>query len=159
MSNPVPYDEIASRSINPKYEGSMMTPGGAPFSMALELLSWFHGDARVLTWTAYTYGRGFADAHRRFAQAFLALPAVPGRELDTGDPDVKARLYETDKGVYLGVAYKGFSSRRIEVRLPASLGGWTDQVTGRPADIRRDGDAVVLAIDAQPMQLDAFRAR
>jgi len=42
----------------------MMLPGGGPFSMALELLGYYHADARTLTYTAYTYGRGFADAHR-----------------------------------------------------------------------------------------------
>ena len=73
----------------------MITPANGDFSMALELLAYFHGDARTLTYTAYTFGRGFADAHRRFAQAFLALPAVEGKVVEGTDPDVRVRLYPT----------------------------------------------------------------
>ena len=45
--------------------------------MAMELLSYYYGDARALTYTVYTYGRGFADARRRFARAFRAIPGMP----------------------------------------------------------------------------------
>ena len=160
MSNPVAYDEIASRSLNPKYEGNMLTPGGAPYSMAMELLAWFHGDARTITYTVYTYGRGFADAHRRFAQAFLALPAVDGRVLDSGDPDIRLRLYETEKGTYLGVAHKGLKAKKATLRLPASVGAtMTDLVTGKPVATKREGDRLVFTLDLHPMELDAFRIR
>ena len=54
--------QIGARMINPKFEGSMVLPGGGPFSMAMELLSYYYGDVRTLTYTAYTYGRGFAAA-------------------------------------------------------------------------------------------------
>ena len=39
VSNVVSYDEVGSRSINPKYEGNMLTPGGPAFSMALTTAS------------------------------------------------------------------------------------------------------------------------
>jgi len=134
VSNAVSYDEVNSRSINPKFEGNMITPAGAAFSMALELLAWFHSDARTLTYTAYTYGRGFAAAHRRFAQAFLALPAIEGQSVSKTDTDTKVRLYPAAKETYVGVAYKGYTGRTLHIRL---TGDWktgasvTDLVTGK----------------------------
>lgn len=126
VSNAVPYDEVGAREPNPKYEGSMMLPGGGPFSMAMELLSYYHGDVRTLTYTVYTYGRGFADAHRRFTQAFRALPAIPGALVTNTPTDVAARLYLTDgHGTYVGIAYKGYVERTLTVELP---GMWTPQV-------------------------------
>jgi hypothetical protein len=160
VSNCVPYDEIASREPNPKFEGNMITPGGSPFSMALELLAYYNGDARTLTYTAYTYGRGFADAHRRFAQAFLALPAVPGM-LVTGTPaNVAARVYSTaSNGTYIGVAYKGYSASSFTVSVP---GNWnsgmtvTNLVTGQAAPATLAGGQLQIAVSAGPMELDAF---
>ncbi len=89
--------------------------------MALELLAYFHGDARTLTYTAYTYGRGFADAHRRFAEAFLALPAIDGTIVNEIDPDLKVRLYSSANGTYVGVAYRGYTSKKLTIDLPASV--------------------------------------
>lgn len=157
VSNVVSYDEIGARSINPKYEGNMVTPGGAPFSMALELLPYFHGDARTLNYTVYTYGRGFAAAHRRFAQAFLALPAIPGTVIDQGDPDVKVRTYASAAGTYVGVAFKGYAARRLTVRVPAKAGAQlTDLVTGAPVPVSVADGMLAFDIAAGPMQLDAF---
>ncbi|MEZ0297518.1 MAG: sugar-binding domain-containing protein, partial [Candidatus Methylacidiphilales bacterium] len=165
VSNVVSYDEIGARSINPKYEGNMITPGGPAFSMALELLSYFHGDARTLNYTVYTYGRGFAAAHRRFAQAFLALPAIPGAVADQPDADVKVRTYATpDNGgsTYLGVAYKGYTAKKLAVKvtLPAesiSQGAAlrnlvTDQIV--PAKI--SGGVVEFEVNSGPVELNAY---
>lgn len=149
VSNVVSYDEIASRSINPKYEGNMITPANADFSMAMELLSYFHADARTLNYTVYTYGRGFADAHRRFAQAYLALPAIEGQEIPQKDADVKVRLYKSEQGTYVGVAYKGYERRTLTIDLPVS-GKVTDLVSGQEVA----GGS--LKIDSAPVQLHAY---
>lgn len=157
VSNVVSYDEIGSRSINPKYEGNMLTPGGPAFSMALELLPYFHGDARTLNYTVYTYGRGFADAHRRFAQAFLALPAIPGTVVDQGDADLKVRTYPAPGGTYVGVAHKGYAGKKAAVSLPAAAGARiTDLVTGAAVPAKRAGDRVQFEVDAGPMSLNAY---
>ena len=158
VSDCVSYDEIGSRSINPKYEGNMVTPGGPAFSMALELLAWFHGDARTLNYTVYTYGRGFADAHRRFAQAFLALPAIPGTVVDQGDADVKVRVYPSPNGTYVGVAYKGFVPKTITVKLPGMKAGAevSDLVSGRRVPAAMAGGNLQMTLTADPMQLSAF---
>jgi hypothetical protein len=157
VSNVVSYDEIGARSINPKYEGNMLTPGGPAFSMALELLSYFHGDARTLTYTVYTYGRGFAAAHRRFAQAYLALPAVPGTVVDQGDADVKVRTYASANGTYVGVAHKGYAAKRLNMTIPAQPGATlTDLVSGQVVAAQVVDGRLQFAIDAGPMQLDAF---
>ena len=157
VSNVVSYDEIGARSINPKYEGNMILPAGPAFSMALELLSYFHSDARTLTYTVYTYGRGFAGAHRRFAQAFLALPAIPGTVADQGDPELKVRLYPSPRGTYVGAAYRGHAAKRLSVTIPAAPGSVvTDLVGGRTVASEPVPGGLRFAIDAGPMQLDAF---
>ncbi|MBN8526049.1 MAG: hypothetical protein J0M02_12000 [Planctomycetes bacterium] len=157
VSNVVSYDEIGARSINPKYEGNMILPAGPAFSMALELLSYFHSDARTLAYTVYTYGRGFAAAHRRFAQAYLALPAIPGTVVDQGDPEVKVRTYASANGTYVGVASRGHAARRLSVTIPAAAGATvTDLVSGRTVEAQRTAAGLRFAIDAGPMQLDAF---
>jgi hypothetical protein len=156
VSNVVSYDEIGARSINPKYEGNMITPAGGPFSMALELLSYFHGDARTLNYTVYTYGRGFADAHRRFAQAFLALPAIPGTVADQGDADLKVRTYPSANGTYVGVAFKGYAARKFTVKLPGVKGTVKNLVTNETVPSKTDGGALTFDVDSGPMELDAY---
>ena len=159
VSNVVPYDEIGSRSINPKYEGNMITPAGPAFSMALELLAYFHGDARTINYTVYTYGRGFADAHRRFAQAFLSLPAIQADEVKNENPDVKIRKYPSKNGTYVGVAYKGYKPAKLAVSIPGEWKGSetvTDLVTGKTIKIQIKDSAISFELDATPMQLDAF---
>ena len=157
VANAVPYDEIGSRSINPKYEGNMITPAGSAFSMALELLPYFYGDARTLNYTVYTYGRGFADAHRRFAQAFLALPAIPGTLVDQGDADLRVRLYPSENGTYVGIAYKGYADKKIIVKLPAATGSKiTDLVTREAVPAKVSGNEVSFAVSSEPMALHAF---
>ncbi|HAI12851.1 MAG TPA: hypothetical protein DCM28_14175, partial [Phycisphaerales bacterium] len=63
---------------NDRYETSELTPGGKDFGMAYMVEAFYHGDPNIITTTTYTYGRGWADVHRRFAQAFLALPDQRG---------------------------------------------------------------------------------
>jgi hypothetical protein len=158
MSHAVSYDEMASRYINPKYEGNMITPAGPTFSMAMEVLAWYHGDARTVTYTAYTYGRGFADAHRRFAQAFLALPAIAGQDVPGTPQDVKARVYASPQGTYVGVAFKGYQAAKLVVRLPQRVRGsqMTDLVTGQTVPARTTPDGLEFDIQSPPMMLHAF---
>lgn len=158
VSNVVSYDEVASRSINPKYEGNMITPAGPAFSMALELLSYFHGDARTLNYTVYTYGRGFADAHRRFAQAFLALPAIQGAVVDQGDKNVKVRTYASPGGTYVGVAYKGYSGKKLTLKIPGLKPGAVlkNLVTNQTVPAKIVGNDLQFDLESGPMELNAF---
>jgi fibronectin type 3 domain-containing protein len=161
MSNAVSYDEIGARSINPKFEGNMVTPAGGPnnqFSMALELLAWYHADARTLTYTVYTYGRGFADAHRRFAQAFRALPAIPGSVVPATPTDTKARVYTNGTSNYVGIAYKGYSAAALTVDIP---GSWTgavvkNLVSGATIPTSIVGGKLRIAFSSGPMELNSF---
>lgn len=159
VTNIMSYDEIVARYINPKYETNMITPAGGPFSMALELLSYYHGDARTLTYTAYTFGRGFADAHRRFAQAFRALPAVQGSVVADTPADTKVRTYPTANGTYVGVAYKGLVPSSLEIDLP---GAWnpsytvTNLVTNQTVPATIAGGKLRLTIQSGPMELNSF---
>jgi hypothetical protein len=158
VSNVVSYDEIGSRSINPKYECSEVTPAGPAFSMAIEVLAYFYGDARTLNYTSYTYGRGFADAHRRFAQAFLALPATKGTVVDQGDPDLKVRLYPSANGTYVGVAYKGYASKKLTIKIPAGKAGAVvkNLVTNETVPTTVAGDSLQFDLPSGPMELNAF---
>ncbi len=158
VSNQVMYDEIGSRTINPRYEGSMVSPAGAAFSMAFELLAYFHGDARTLTYTPYTYGRGFADAHRRFAQAFLALPAIPGTIVAQGDANLKVRIYPSADGTYVGVAYKGYAGGKFTVTVPAKAGAKiTNLVTNAAVPAQLVGNDLQFEVESGPMELNAYR--
>ena len=163
MSHAVAYDECGSRYINPKYEGNMVTPAGPAFSMAIELLAYFHGDANTLTYTVYTYGRGFSDAHRRFAQAFLALPAVSGEivpgAVGPDDSDIRVRRYDTQNGTYVGVAHKGYQAKTFTVSLP---GRWraqttvTDLVSGAVVVSKLGGDNLTFEVKSGPMGLNSY---
>ncbi len=157
-SNVVSYDELSARSINPKYEGAMITPAGAPFSMAIELLAYFHGDARTLNYTPYTYGRGFADAHRRFAQAFLALPAIKGTVVDQGDSDLKVRTYDSANGQYVGVAYRGYAGKQLAIKIPCDKAGAKVQnlVTGQDVPATVSGGNLQFNVASGPMELNAY---
>jgi len=157
VSNQVMYDEIGARTINPRYEGSMVTPAGSPFSMAFELMFYFHSDARTLTYTPYTYARGFADAHRRFAQAFLALPAIEGTVVEQGEADVKVRTYPSASGIYAGVAYKGYAPKKLTVKVPAKAGAKvTNLVTNETIPATSTGNDLSFEITSGPMELNAF---
>lgn len=159
VTNIMSYDEIASRYINPKYETNMITPAGGPFSLSNELLSYYYGDARTLTHTSYTFGRGFADAHRRFAQAFRALPAVPGSVVPDTPANSIARTYATANGTYVGVAYKGYNSAELAVSLP---GHWsssytvTNLVTNQTVPASVVNGKLQFQLSTGPMELNAF---
>ncbi|MBN2711301.1 MAG: hypothetical protein JXR97_02565, partial [Planctomycetes bacterium] len=161
VSNVVSYDEIGARSINPKYEGNMITPANGAFSMALELLPYFHGDARTLNYTVYTYGRGFADAHRRFAQAFLALPAIKGAVVDQGDEDLKVRTYPSESGTYVGIAFKGYAGKMLTVKISTDKEKPTveDLVTGKTVPFTLNGGELIFELESGPMELNAYLVR
>jgi hypothetical protein len=160
LSNAVPYDEVNARFINPKYEANENNPGGAPYSVALELLSYFNADARTLTYSAYNYTRGFADAHRRFAQAFRALPAIDGVVVPYGDEDVRIRTYTASNRIYAGVASKAYSEKSIEVKIPVDGDPKdftvTDLVTGARVKSSKKGRNIVFTVESAPMQLNSF---
>ncbi|MGD0089008.1 MAG: sugar-binding domain-containing protein [Planctomycetota bacterium] len=145
------------------YETSELTPGGPAFGMAEEVLACFHGDPDVLTCTTYTYGRGFINTHRRFAQAFLALPAIPGKvvadAVAPADSEVKVRRYDTANGVYLGIAHKGTKAKTFTVSLP---GEWkdgvtvADLVTNAPVKCKVSDGRLTFEIAPGPMELNSF---
>ena len=159
VSNAVAYDEVGYKSINRKYECNMVTPGGSAFSMALEVLACFNGDPRTISYTPYTFGRGFADAHRHFAQAFLALPALDGTVVDQDDPDLKVRVYKTDQGTYIGAIYKGYTARNLSIHLP---GSWpanatlVDLVSGNTVPTTCAAGILNFSLDSGPMDLHAL---
>ncbi|MDD3319847.1 MAG: hypothetical protein PHS59_00170 [Paludibacter sp.] len=159
ISNAAVYDESFARYINPKFEANEMVPGGPAFSMALELLGYFHTDANTLTYTSYNCARGFADAHRRFAQAFLALPAINGEVLPNADKDVRIRRYNSKNGIYVGVASKSYQGKIIKIKLKNVSGEKPtviDLVRGKAIKATKSGKTLQFEINSGAMELNSF---
>ncbi|MBN2712837.1 MAG: hypothetical protein JXR97_10465, partial [Planctomycetes bacterium] len=159
------YEEKGRWNIqNDDYQTSEMTPGGQGFSMAHQIMTLYHVDANVITFTTYTYGCGFADDHRRFAQAYLALPDIKGTVVEDAvaaeNPaakDVRVRTYESANGVYAAVVFKGMKDAEFEVSLPlAGKTTVTDLVTGAeiPA-VEKDGK-LVFTVKSSKMELNSY---
>lgn len=164
VCNQFKYEEKGRTNVQgDNYETSEMTPGGPSFSMAEEVLSVFHGDPNVITWTPYTIGRSFITEHRRFAQAFLALPDMRGKIIENAvtpaDKEIRVRSYKTDKGTYIGVVSKKYTPADFNVTLS---GDWkagttiTDLVTGKivPSEIA-DGK-ISFKVSSGAMQLNSY---
>ncbi len=161
VSHACNYDEIASREVNPKYEGTMMVPGGGPFSMALEVQAWAAANVNTLTFTPYTFARGFADYHRAFAQAFLALPDIPSSTPSGMPANITVRTYAAVSGTYIGIANTATVAQSISINIP---GSWTpgvaitDLVANTTTLTATVGSELPMTLMMAPMQLSAFLA-
>jgi hypothetical protein len=148
------------------YESSELTTGGRDFAMAEQTLAVFHGDPWILTETAYTYGWGFADQYRRFAKAFLSLPATPGEILEKpttdAQPDLRVRRYPDGAGARLGIVHKGYQSADYTLSLP---GPWPESptvknvVTGDKVDARIENGRLVFSLSSPPLTLHSFQVQ
>jgi hypothetical protein len=126
--------------------------------MALETMSWAASDCNTLTFTAYTFGRGFADYHRAFAQAFLALPDIPGTTAAGMPANVTARTYVSGSKTYVGVAFTGNAPQTLTLNIPGSWPAYasvTDLVANQTTTTAA-GSSLPLSIAVQPMQLNSF---
>ncbi|HBC85599.1 MAG TPA: hypothetical protein DCZ94_01465, partial [Lentisphaeria bacterium] len=106
--------------------------------------------------------RSFITEHRRFAQAFLALPATKGTVVKNENADVKVRTYPSKNGTYVGVVYRGFKPAKIAVSVPGAWKGSetvTDLVTGKPVNAQVKDGSLVFDVDAGPMELDSYIIR
>ncbi len=158
------YEEKARSNVQgDNYESSEMATGGHDFAMAEQVLSVFHGDPFILTETTYTYGQGFLDMHRKFAQAFLALPASPGKVVEnpssSAEPDLRVRRYDTKNGVYLEVVHKGYDPAHYALSIP---GSWTgkevvaDLVSGKNVPSKIESGCLVFELETAPVSLSSF---
>lgn len=152
------YEEKGRNNIQgDRYESSEMTPGGRDFAMADEVQTFFHGDPVAYTSTTYTYGRGWVDQHRRFAQAFLALPAIPGTIIPQASyqQDVRVRIYDAPGGRYVSVVNRGESGHAVDIAIPEG-GDVVDLVTGKTIFSRREKDLTYFKVQLPPMSLSSF---
>lgn len=158
------YEEKGRWNVqNDNYESSELTTGGRDFALAEQTLALFHGDPWILTETTYTYGLGFADQYRRFAQAYLALPATPGEVLDkptvNNEADLRVRRYKDGKGYRLGIVHKGYQPADYQLSLP---GSWpekpevTNLVTGQKVPATVEGGRLVFQLSSPPLLLHSF---
>jgi len=94
-----------------------------PYCMLGEVRAVAYGDPWFIGYLAGgSFNRGFPEYARAFDEAFLALPALPSREL-AGAASVSSivvRAIETKKhGAYLAIANVGLTSQSdVEIRLP-----------------------------------------
>ena len=159
------YEEKGRTNVqNDNYQTSEMTPGGPAFGMAEEVLAMFHGDPNVITWTTYTYGRGFVDTHRRFAAAFLALPDMRGQivtdALAAPSPEVRVRRYDTDDGRYVSVVHRGLRPATFDVRIQApAAAAVTDLTSGASVPAAREEGSLVFRVRSDAMQLNSYLVR
>jgi hypothetical protein len=155
-----PYEEKGRWNLQgDHYESSELTPGGHDFGMAEEAMAFFHGDPNVITSTTYTYGRGWVDVYRRFAQAFLALPDQRGTLVAdaTGDQDVRVRSYGTSQGTYLSVASRAMKPRHLTVHVPSDKPMQvSDLVTGQLLDAKYANGQVIFEIDSPAMMISSY---
>ena len=166
VCNQFRYEEKARQNVQgDNYETSEMTPGGPDFAMAVEVLSFFHGDPNVITWTPYTVGRSFVTEHRRFARAFLALPAVQGKIVEnavSGDAaeNVRVRTYPGTGGAsYVSVCHKGYGKASFRVCVPADSGAVsvTDLVSGEAVPFEEKDGMISFNVDSGAMQLNSYK--
>jgi len=158
------YEERARSNVqNDHYESSELTPGGPPFSMAKEVLSFFHGDPNVITWTPFTLGRSFVSEHRRFAKAFLALPNIRGRVVaDAVSPDrsddVRVRVYPAGLKNYISVVHRGFHPEVFNVSVPHGVkpSDVINLVDGSVVPSEFENGRVTFSVDSRAMELNSF---
>lgn len=166
MCNMFNYEEKGRWNIQgDNYQTSEMTPE-AGYSMADEVQTCFHVDPGVITWTTYTFGRGFADEHRRFAQAYLALPDLPARVIADALPadhavasEIRVRSYDGGGATYIGVVHKGLDPIEVELALPVVEGRTTvtDLVTGEQIEARVEDGRLRLPLALDRMSLSSYR--
>lgn len=129
-----------------------------PFCMMAEARAVAYGDPTNIGYlTGNTMNRGFPSYVRNFNAAFLALPALPSTVVEgaSGDPEVVVRQIKTDQhGTYYAVVNIGFTSKEVELSLPAT-DGLKDLVAGELLKI----DGGKLRLKLYPAQLMALHAR
>ena len=104
--------------------------------------------------------KSLADAHRRFAQAFRALPAIPGRIIAQTNEEVRLRLYESGRGTYIGVGHNGYATASETLRIPCGEGttaSLPDLVSGQTVRVPVQDGIALLPVTLRPMSLQAYR--
>ena len=78
--------------------------------------------------------------------------------MDQGDSDVKVRTYPSANGTYVGVAYKGYTPKKLTIKVPTGNPGAVlkNLVTGQTVPTTAVGNELQFDLDSGPMELDAF---
>ena len=121
-------------------------------------MSWAASDVNTLAFTTYTSGRGFADYHRAFAQAFLALPDIDGTLAPGMPANITVRTYPSGSVTYVGVANTSTSASTMSLNIPGSWPAFanvTNLVTNETQTVAAGG-SLPLNFTMAPMQLSAF---
>lgn len=158
VSHAFSYEEKGRNNVQgDRYESSEMTPGGRDFAMADEIQAFFHGDPVAFACTTYTYGRGWAWEHRRFAQAFLALPAVAGTIVPqtVAAQDIRVRTYDAAGRRYISAVNRGVSVQEADISVPGS-GKVLDLVSGDVIPSRSEAGSLRFTVRLSPMSLNSY---
>ncbi len=127
-----------------------------PYCMMAEARAMAAGDPTMIGYlVGGNFGRGFPKYVRNFNAAYLALPALPSKIIDTGasDAEVVVRRIDTPAhGTWVAVINTSLRDKRhVTVTLPQ--GTVTDAVTGQV--VKAVGGKIDL--DMYPCQLRSFR--
>ena len=128
-----------------------------PFCMLGEARAVAYGDPWYIGYLAgASFNRGFPEYVREFNAAFLALPALPSREIPhaSSDPDIVVRAIDTkEHGTYLAIVNVGLKSKSsVTIHLPRE-GKVIDAATGELLATA----AKTIRLSFHPCQLRALR--
>lgn len=124
-----------------------------PYSMLADARAVAYGNPRFIGYLlSNTLARGFPQYARDFNQAFLSLPALPGKLLSnaSSDKEVVVRTIDAGKyGTFLAVVNTGFTPKNaVTITLPKE-GNLTNAALNTPLSLK-DGK---LVLDFYPGQL------
>ncbi len=128
-----------------------------PYSMLAEAWAVANGDPTYIGYlSGGTFARGFPEYARDFNTAFLALPALPSKQIPdaASDSEVIVRAISTpEHGTYLAVVNTGLDTKQnVTIALPTQ-GTITDAATGQALET----SGGKLTVSLYPCQLIALR--
>jgi len=128
-----------------------------PYCMIAEALAMANGDPFLLGYLASnTFTSGFPEYYRRFAAAFLALPALKSERKPelSADPEIVVRLiYTKDRGTYMAVVNTGVAAKKEAILILP----WDDRVTNAVSG--QILDSLKTKIKLTPKEIAAAQAK
>jgi hypothetical protein len=77
--------------------------------------------------------------------------------VDQGDKDLKVRIYPSENGTYVGVAWKGYSGKKLTLKVTGKTGAKiTNLVTGKSVASKSAGSDLQFDVESGPVELNAF---
>ncbi len=138
--------------------GLQGTEHAGPFCMMEEVMTTALVDPPRIGIRMGYFRRGFPKYSRAFSCAYLALPALPSKVVDTGikDTDIVVRKIETNMGIYYAIINRGFdlTGKNLRLKCFAKNTKLKDLVSGKVITSNNGVWEIIMS----PMQLRSFIA-